>query len=137
PVLPTSNSSLDTCEQRAVATRIEHRLIEWTTRRLQVGRAADGVFPSAATHSNRQALLLARDETRHAMTDGSTDTGTDTDTAAQSALLPRLRILTSECSHFSVTKAASLLGMGADAVIAIPCDEERRMRPAPLERAPA
>ena len=134
-VLSTINSSLDTWEQSAGATLIEQRLIEWTTRRLQLGRAADGVFTSGGTQSNLQALLLARDETRHAMTDGSTDTGTDTDTAAQSALLPRLRILTSECSHFSVTKAASLLGMGADAVIAIPCDEERRMRPAALERA--
>src|SRR5699024_4893132 len=129
-VLSTINSSLDTWEQSAGATLIERRLIQWTTQQLQLGRAADGVFTSGGTQSNLQALLLARDEDRKSTRLNSSEPHTDA--VAQSALLPRLRILTSECSHFSVTKAASLLGMGAEAVIPVPCDQERRIRPAAL-----
>jgi L-2,4-diaminobutyrate decarboxylase len=110
-VLSAVNSSLDTWDQSAGATLIERRLIDWTAGRIGLGPAADGVFTSGGTQSNLQALLLAREE---AVTRG----------AAPS----RLRILTSECGHFSVQKSAKLLGLGADAVIAVPCDRDKRMR---------
>jgi L-2,4-diaminobutyrate decarboxylase len=114
-VLSGINSSLDTWDQSAGATLIERRLIDWTARRIGFGPDADGVFTSGGTQSNLQALLLARDEAvRRA---GGHD----------SATLSRLRILASECSHFSVVKAARLLGLGDEAVIPIPVDQLRRM----------
>src|SRR5699024_9086315 len=70
-VLAAINSSLDTWDQSAGATLIEQRLITWTAQRLQLGPAADGVFTSGGTQSNLQALRLARDETRHAMSHGA------------------------------------------------------------------
>ena len=105
-ILAPINSSLDTWDQSAGATLIERRLIAWTAQRIGLGPAADGVFTSGGTQSNLQALHVARDETpagRH--------------------------ILVSEVGHFSVEKAAALLGLPDDAVIGVPCDERRRMRP--------
>ncbi|MEU3303924.1 aspartate aminotransferase family protein [Streptomyces sp. NPDC006678] len=108
-VLSAVNSSLDTWDQSAGGTLIERRLVDWTTGRIGLGPAADGVFTSGGTQSNLQAMLLAREE---AKTDD----------------LSKLRIFSSECSHFSVQKSATLLGLGRDAVVSIPADRDRRMQ---------
>ncbi|GGU87353.1 pyridoxal-dependent decarboxylase [Streptomyces litmocidini] len=108
-VLSAVNSSLDTWDQSAGGTLIERKLIDWTTGRIGLGPLADGVFTSGGTQSNLQALLLAREET------GTTD-------------LTKLRIFSSECSHFSVQKSAQLLGLGRDAVVSVPVDRNKRMQ---------
>lgn len=108
-VLSAVNSSLDTWDQSAGGTLIERRLIDWTAQRIGLGAAADGVFTSGGTQSNLQALLLARQE-------------------AKTADLAKLRIFTSECSHFSVQKSATLLGLGHEAVVSIPVDRNKRMQ---------
>ncbi|MFE9044204.1 pyridoxal phosphate-dependent decarboxylase family protein [Streptomyces sp. NPDC007818] len=108
-VLSAVNSSLDTWDQSAGGTLIERKIIDWTTGRIGLGPLADGVFTSGGTQSNLQALLLAREEA-----------GTDD--------LSRLRIFSSECSHFSVQKSAKLLGLGRDAVVSIPVDKNKRMQ---------
>ncbi|MEU9504382.1 aspartate aminotransferase family protein [Streptomyces sp. NPDC048196] len=121
-VLSAVNSSLDTWDQSAGGTLIERRLIDWTAARIGLGELADGIFTSGGSQSNLQAMLLARDEAcRRALADASPD-------ARLTDVLPRLRILTSACSHFSIRKSATLLGMGAEAVIAVPVDAEKRMR---------
>ncbi|MGW1023960.1 lysine decarboxylase DesA [Streptomyces sp. NPDC002577] len=107
-VLSAVNSSLDTWDQSAGGTLIERKLIDWTAERIGLGPAADGVFTSGGTQSNLQALLLAREE-------------------AKADNTARLRIFASEVSHFSVKKSAKLLGLGPDAVVAIPCDQDKRM----------
>lgn len=121
-VLSAVNSSLDTWDQSAGGTLIERRLIDWTAERIGLGPAADGVFTSGGTQSNLQALLLAREETLAA------------NPAPRAELLPRLRILASAAGHFSVQKAAKLLGLAPDAVIAVDTDADRRMRPTALAR---
>ncbi|MEU2157821.1 aspartate aminotransferase family protein [Streptomyces sp. NPDC019396] len=108
-VLSAVNSSLDTWDQSAGGTLIERRLIDWTTGRIGLGPAADGVFTSGGTQSNLQAMLLARQE---AKTDD----------------LSRLRVFASECSHFSVQKSATLLGLGPDAVVSVPTGRDKRMQ---------
>ncbi|MFD7612884.1 pyridoxal phosphate-dependent decarboxylase family protein [Streptomyces sp. NPDC059828] len=108
-VLSAVNSSLDTWDQSAGGTLIERRLIDWTTGRIGLGPAADGVFTSGGTQSNLQAMLLARQE---AKTDD----------------LSRLRVFASECSHFSVQKSATLLGLGPDAVVSVPTCHDKRMQ---------
>jgi len=119
-VLSGVNSSLDTWDQSAGGTLIERRLIDWTARRIGFGDDADGVFTSGGTQSNLQGLLLARDEAvcragGHAP-----------------SVLAKLRILASECSHFSVVKAARVMGLGDEAVISVPCDQLRQMRTSAL-----
>ena len=114
-VLSAVNSSLDTWDQSAGGTLIERRLIDWTAERVGLGPAADGVFTSGGSQSNLQALLLAREE-------------------AKSDSLTELRILASEVSHFSVQKSAKLLGLGQEAVVRVPADQDKRMRTVALAR---
>ncbi|WP_181766425.1 pyridoxal phosphate-dependent decarboxylase family protein [Streptomyces albidus (ex Kaewkla and Franco 2022)] len=125
-VISAVNSSLDTWDQSAGGTLIERRLIKWTADRIGLGRASDGIFTSGGTQSNLQALLLARDEACRLVEKNSATP------LRKPEILPRLRILTSECSHFSVEKAATLLGLGSEAVISVPCDQDRKMRTSAL-----
>ncbi|MFJ6560688.1 lysine decarboxylase DesA [Streptomyces sp. NPDC091412] len=108
-ILSAVNSSLDTWDQSAGGTLIERKLIDWTAARVGLGPDADGVFTSGGTQSNLQALLLAREE-------------------AKSDAVSKLRILTSEASHFSVRKSARLLGLGPDSVVCVPVDHDQRMQ---------
>ncbi|MCI4044901.1 aspartate aminotransferase family protein [Streptomyces sp. TRM75563] len=117
-VLSAINSSLDTWDQSAGGTLIERRLIDWTTERIGLGPAADGIFTSGGTQSNLQALLLAREEAK-----------------IRPEHFTRLRIFTSECSHFSVQKSARLLGLGPDAVVSVPVDRDKRMQTVALAHA--
>ncbi|MFJ9409790.1 pyridoxal phosphate-dependent decarboxylase family protein [Streptomyces sp. NPDC101393] len=122
-VLSAVNSSLDTWDQSAGGTLIERRLIDWTAARIGLGEHADGIFTSGGSQSNLQAMLLARDEAcRRELTREDSPAG-----ATRADVLPRLRILSSECSHFSIQKSATLLGMAPESVISVPCDENRRM----------
>ncbi|MFG2541954.1 lysine decarboxylase DesA [Streptomyces sp. NPDC048232] len=114
-VLSAVNSSLDTWDQSAGGTLIERKLIDWTTDRIGLGPAADGVFTSGGTQSNLQALLLAREE-------------------AKTDSLGKLRVFASEVSHFSVQKSAKLLGLGPDAVVSIPVDQDKRLHTVALAR---
>ncbi|MEU6892274.1 aspartate aminotransferase family protein [Streptomyces sp. NPDC046557] len=123
-ILSAVNSSLDTWDQSIGGTLIERRLIDWTAGRIGLGPRADGVFTSGGSQSNFHALLLARDEACRIAARRARADGRD---LAKAALLPRLRILTSEASHFSVHKSAAMLGLGYEAVISVPVDRDRRM----------
>ncbi|MEU1972936.1 aspartate aminotransferase family protein [Microbacterium sp. NPDC019599] len=118
-VLAAVNTSVDTYDQSTVGTLIERRLVDWTADRIGFGRG-DGVFTSGGTQSNLHAMLLAREWTlaRHG--------------GERSGILPRLNILATASSHFSVDKAALMLGLSDDAVIAVPDDGEGRMDPIAL-----
>ena len=129
-VLSAINSSLDTWDQSAGATFIEQKLIAWTAARAGLPEAADGVFTSGGTQSNLMAVLLMRDawcarEYGHGRVQ----------THGLPAAASRLRIFVSEASHFSLAKAAALLGLGHEAVVGVACDGARRMDVAALERA--
>jgi glutamate/tyrosine decarboxylase-like PLP-dependent enzyme len=112
------NSSLDTFDQSVGGTFVERHLVDWTAGRIGFGDAADGVFTSGGTQSNLQALLLAREETIGAGADPT-----------------RLRVVTSREAHFSVQTSARLLGLPADAVVAVDTDDDRRLDPRALATA--
>lgn len=132
-VLSAVNSSMDTWDQSAGATMIERRLIDWAAERLQLGPAADGIFTSGGSQSNFQALLIARN---HAAAELRRTAEADGTTAPRlPALLDKMRIFTSADSHFSIRKSASMLGLGYDAVVSVPCDSEHRMDPTSLASA--
>jgi len=102
------NASLDTFDQSVGGTFVERHLVDWTAGRIGFGPGADGIFTSGGTQSNLQALLLARD---HAVAGGTP--------------VEQLRVVTSGDGHFSVQKAARLLGLGDDAVVTVPVDADR------------
>ncbi|MFC4470977.1 lysine decarboxylase DesA [Streptomyces xiangluensis] len=116
-VLSAVNSSLDTWDQSAGGTLIERRLIDWTTERIGLGPAADGVFTSGGTQSNLQALLLAREEAKPGRAGWE-----------EPASYAKLRLFASEVSHFSVKKSAKLLGLSEDSVVSIPVGHDKRLQ---------
>ncbi|GAA4726434.1 lysine decarboxylase DesA [Nocardioides endophyticus] len=118
------NPSLDTYDQSVGGTYVERHLVDWTAGRIGYGPDADGIFTSGGTQSNLQALLLARD---HAIATGSRE--------ARPPEMSGLRILTSRDGHFSVQKAARLLGLGDRAVVTVATDGDRRMELGALSRA--
>ncbi len=122
-LVTTVNTSMDTWDQSAGATLIEQRLVDWAAGLAGLGPDADGVFTSGGTASNLQAMLLAR----------------NTAVAGAPGSLPEclagLRIYASADSHFSISTSASLLGLGAEAVVAIECDALHRMDASALRRA--
>lgn len=121
-VLAAVNPSVDTYDQSTAGTLMERRLISWIAARAGFAHG-DGVFTSGGTQSNLHALLLAREAALglHA--------------APRTELLPRLVVLATASSHFSVAKSALLLGLADDAVIEVAGDGEGRMDPGALRDA--
>ncbi|MFN8075658.1 MAG: pyridoxal-dependent decarboxylase [Kineosporiaceae bacterium] len=120
------NTSVDTWDQSTSATLIEQRLIGWTASLIGFGGSADGVFTSGGTASNLHALLLAREETLARL---------QREGLPRDRALPRLRVLASARAHFSVAKAARLLGLSPDAVVTVGELPDRRLDPAALDAA--
>lgn len=119
------NTAVETWDQGTSACLIEQRLIEWVADLIgfdnPTGIAPDGVFTTGGSASNLQALFTARENRLGRAGD-------------RCSRLTRLRIVTGEHAHLSVVKAARLLGLAPDAVIALPGDGDR-MNPATLDRA--
>lgn len=122
-VLAAVNTSVDTYDQSTIGTLMERRLIDWTARRIGF-TTGDGIFTSGGTQSNLHALLLARE---HALR-----TRDDLDRTTE---LGRLSIFATAASHFSVAKAAMLLGLADHAVIMVADDGAGRMDPVALDVA--
>ncbi len=113
------NQSLDSFDQGPSATVLETMIIDMLAS--AAGMAdGDGVFVAGASMSNLMALLIARDSTARG-------------TAGES--VPRLRVIASELSHFSIAQAAGIIGLPPEAVISIPVDANGAMDPALLATA--
>ncbi|MCV2884420.1 aspartate aminotransferase family protein [Aestuariibacter sp. AA17] len=132
-VLSAVNTSVDTWDQSGGATLIEQKLIDWTCDK--VGFTAshtsqpDGIFTSGGTQSNLMAMLVARD---HAISRVAPNWNAKHDGLPE--VTARFKIFTSEKSHFSVQKAAALLGLGYNAVIPVPVDQYYKMDTQALEQ---
>ncbi|XP_067905947.1 glutamate decarboxylase 1-like [Heterodontus francisci] len=82
---------------------------------------ADGIFSPGAAISNLYSILVARYKRfPEVKTQGVVS-------------LPRMVIFTSELSHYSITKAAVVLGFGTDNVIRVKCNGRGKMISAELE----
>lgn len=121
-VLAAVNPSVDTYDQSTAGTLMERRLVRWTGERIGFTRA-DGVFTSGGTQSNLQALFLAREAelTRQG--------------GERRDVLSRMVVLCTASTHFSVAKAALLLGLSDDAVVEVRADDAGRMSPGALALA--
>jgi len=132
-MLAAINTSVDTYDQSEVATLMERRLIDWTCGHLGFA-GGDGIFTSGGTQSNLQALFLARENVLaeaagHVEADDAESRrgGPDLGAPTRRDLLSRLRILATDQAHFSVSRAAFLLGLDAEAVVTVPTDRSGRM----------
>jgi L-2,4-diaminobutyrate decarboxylase len=123
------NQSMDSFDQAPAATVIEQQMVDWLCRLAGLPQTASGSFTSGGTQSNYTGLLLARDQYAEQRRNWCVRTH---------GLPPeanRLRILCSELAHFSVEKSAIQLGLGVNAVVKVPVDQEFRMSAHGLRRA--
>ncbi|WP_407480633.1 pyridoxal phosphate-dependent decarboxylase family protein [Elizabethkingia meningoseptica] len=126
-IISSINSSMDTWDQSIGATAIELRLIEWMGKKLQYPEGFDGVFTSGGTQSNLMGLLLARDAYI------KKNYNVIPDQHGLPVEAKKFRIFCSEMSHFSLNKGASILGLGKDAIVSVPVDQDYRMDISKLE----
>ncbi|MFY0530473.1 pyridoxal phosphate-dependent decarboxylase family protein [Archangium gephyra] len=119
-----SNASLDTYDSGPAAIAVERWLIDGLTRLAGFGARADGVLTPGGSLSNLLGLLLARDA-------AALRRGVDARRQGVAALSGPV-VLCSELAHFSVHRACAALGLGEEAVLPVPTDARRRMRPEAL-----
>ncbi|WP_344929990.1 pyridoxal phosphate-dependent decarboxylase family protein, partial [Streptosporangium carneum] len=123
------NPSQDSWDQAPAATSLETLLLEELARLVGYPAEAAGVLTSGGTESNLMGLTLARDRVMGEATGQRIETGGIPRNA------PRPRIFASAVAHFSVQRAAALLGLGEDAVVPVPVDDGLRMDAGALARA--
>lgn len=115
-LISATNQSLDSWDQSPFATLVEERVLSWLTGFTGLPDTAGGSFTSGGSQSNMTALHLAAER-------------------CGPAARGRGVIFTSEQSHFSIRKSASLLGFAKDAVITIATDNTGRMSVPSLQAA--
>ncbi|MFJ8041877.1 pyridoxal phosphate-dependent decarboxylase family protein [Kitasatospora sp. NPDC096147] len=119
------NPSLDSWDQAPAATTMETELLAELAALVGFDPAgAAGVLTTGGTESNLMGLFLARDRAFGAL-------GAE---VSRDGLPPQPQgvVLASEAAHFSVQRAAALLGLGERAVLPVPVDRSLRMDPVAL-----
>ena len=128
-IISAFNQSMDSWDQAPVATEIEVEVIRHLCALYGYDTAkADGVFTSGGSQSNQTAIILARDWFI------TNVLNYDVKKFGLPENFKKLRMYTSEISHFSMEKSAHILGLGYQSVVKVPVDANRRMDFAALER---
>ncbi|WP_436371259.1 pyridoxal phosphate-dependent decarboxylase family protein [Cytobacillus sp. BC1816] len=127
-IIAVLNQSMDSWDQSTAATYLEEKLVKWLAEKLLLADSADGTFTSGGTQSNYMGLLLARDHFCQSQWNW------DVKKLGLPAEAHKLRILCSEKAHFTVSKSASQLGLGEQAVVKIKTDAHMRMCDSTLKK---
>ncbi|MXI85951.1 pyridoxal phosphate-dependent decarboxylase family protein [Sphaerochaeta halotolerans] len=120
-IIATFNQSMDSWDQSPIATEVEVAVVQQLCNLYGYGKESDGVFTSGGSQSNLSAITMARDWYC------SSKLNHDVKKEGLPASYHKLRLYTSEVSHFSMEKSAHLLGLGYDAVRKVPVDDLCRM----------
>lgn len=118
------NQNVTSWRSAPAATTIEHQVIEWLKMMVGFDPKGEGILLSGGSFANFAGLAAAL----------RTSTDVDLNQRGVAALPGRPRIYTSEMTHMSMPKAASMLGIGKDAIVRIPVDRDLRMDPQALRR---
>lgn len=113
-MLALTNNSAAVYEMSPAGTAMERACLEWLSGRLGLPRGSDGVFTAGGTLGNLTALLAARQcrAVGDAWNEGNEE---------------RFAVLASEHAHYSVARAARILGWGARGVVTLPVDDRFRI----------
>jgi L-2,4-diaminobutyrate decarboxylase len=118
-----TNQAMAVYETGPAATMLERQAIRWLNE-LIGWQDAEGVLTSGGAQANLTALLAARQHSA----------GWDIwEKGVQAG--PPLRILASEHAHYSVARAAGIMGLGTQAVVKVAADADGRMQPSALAEA--
>src|SRR5436190_10672942 len=104
----TLNANLTIWRSAPAPVELERLTIDWIRQILGFPAEAGGLFVSGGSMANLAALAAARQTKEHS--------------------LGHLRMYASSATHFSITKAAALLGIGRDNVRHVAVDEHFKMR---------
>src|SRR5215472_6638231 len=115
------NNGTAVYEMGPVSAPMERHALAWMARQAGLPAEADGVLTSGGSAGNLTALLAAR----------QAGTGRDVWDEGLAAGKP-LAILAPDETHYSVKRAAQILGLGRSGVFSIPVDERFRLRPEAL-----
>lgn len=126
--ISAQNQSLDSWDQSGAATYVEQRVSDWLCQRFGYGETGDGVFTSGGTQGNIMALLIARDWAVRRIS------GHDVQRDGLPDYHARLRIIGSAKSHFTLSKAATILGLGQRAMVTVPSHDDGTMVVEALEQ---
>ncbi len=106
PVIGALNQSMAVAEMSPLATALETRLVRWMSGLAGFGEGAGGVFTSGGTEATFTALLAAR---AAAFPD-----------SWESGVTAGAVVIAGEQSHYSVSRAAAELGLGARNCLSLP-----------------
>lgn len=118
------NQNVTSWRSAPAATTIEHQVIEWLKLIVGFDAAGTGVLLSGGSFANFAGLAAAL----------RASTDVDLNQRGVAALPGKPRIYTSEMTHMSMPKAASMLGIGKDAIVRVGVDAQLRMDPDALRR---
>src|SRR5947207_2218219 len=104
----TLNANLTIWRSAPAPVELERLTIDWIRQILGFSPEAGGLLVSGGSMANLAALAAARQTKEHS--------------------LGRLRMYASSATHFSITKAAALLGIGRENVQHVAVDEHFKMR---------
>ena len=115
------NSSMYTYKVAGVQVGIEKEIINKINQQIGYPETSSGTVTSGGSISNLLAMLMARDRQ-------------DPEIIRKGIMEPYY-LYTSEESHYSIKKNASILGLGYESIRTIPVNEKGSMIPEELERA--
>ncbi len=130
-VAALSNQAMAVYEAGPSATMLERQVIRWLCNLIDGERwkNAGGVLTSGGAQANLTALLVARqvstsreNPSSNIWKDGITNQA-------------KLKILSSEHAHYSVSRAAGIMGLGSDSVIKLATDQAGRIDLSALKTA--
>jgi L-2,4-diaminobutyrate decarboxylase len=122
-VAALTNQAMAVYEAGPSATMLERQVIRWLSTLIDehAWSGAGGVLTSGGAQANLTALLVAR-QVSTSKVDTSSNIWKDGISAP-----PKLRILASEHAHYSISRAAGVMGLGTDSVIKIATDQSGRL----------
>ena len=109
------NNSVAVHEMAQAGTQIERQVIRWLCDSVGWAQDSDGVLTSGGSLGNLTALLAARN---HATQGAAWRQGLHAGSP--------LALLVSDQAHYSLARAAGVLGLGQESVVAIPTDSRFR-----------
>jgi L-2,4-diaminobutyrate decarboxylase len=109
-----TNNSMPVYEMGPAASAIERKVVEWALSKLNWDKTGAGVMTHGGSMANLTCMLAAR---AHALPN-----------AWKQGVSPNVVIMVPQSSHYSLSRAAAIMGLGTEGVAAVPVDEFFRIR---------
>jgi aromatic-L-amino-acid/L-tryptophan decarboxylase len=124
-----TNQGVDVWHAGPLATFVEEEVVRWLCDTIGYGPGSFGLLTSGGVMANFMGMALARDiHLGRVLGAGRVPRG---------AQLERVRVYTSDQTHFSIARALDLLGFPAETLHVIPSDDRFRLRGEPVAAAVA